>query len=58
VKIDALQVNVHDVAGGGGRGGPVEVFGPQTRFIAGAYEAGEGLLKRFVSKLSYVLATF
>ena len=65
-QIDAIQVNVHDIAGGGTPGGGGEALGPQTRYLASVYagstgslqEAGAMFLKRFVEKLNYVLFSF
>ncbi|MFA6503177.1 MAG: hypothetical protein WCT45_02895, partial [Candidatus Paceibacterota bacterium] len=58
VQVDAIQVNVHHAASGGAQGGGAQVRDDSSRYMASAYEAGQGLLQRFVEKLNYVFLSF
>ena len=66
VKIDAIQVNVHDIAGGGGAGGGGMVSkGSRFQGLASAYQAaeaafavGNSILTHFLKSLTYVRISF
>ncbi len=65
VRVDAIQVDVHDIAGGGGQGGGGMVFAPNLRNFASVYQgsveslrATGALLKLFLQKLSLFFASF
>ncbi len=70
VRVDAIQVNVHDIAGGGAPGGGGEVLGPSARHFANAYQVLQSLggragnttdqsfLTRLIEKLPLVFFFF
>jgi Fe-S cluster assembly iron-binding protein IscA len=58
VQVDAIQVNVHHVASGGGQGGGGQVRNDSSRYMASVYEAVHGLFQLFVEKLSHTFISF